>query len=424
MSFSKIPIPTFDEYDPSVPVVLPHENVYSIQVGYKLFRLSGLSLSFDSPSFFTRFFSEPENSDKVLFIDRSPQVFEKIYTHLQGYSVNIENDFEFTNLWCDAFYFGLSGLKKILTEQDYFASIGNESFKIPRALLQGEGNYPNYFTINAERLLFDNLSIVERKNMLRPPPQRPPSVIGRSSQLFADLLELLKGNQQVIKNEEHRKLLLKEARYYRFLELEQRTIQHKIVNDCIVLKLEDISKKGLFNVSPEDKRIELPIKYSRPFIDEPKRDLIFQIENNTTNLKNCVLLLNKRTSLVTAQFQGEIRASILQVLSGYVEGLLTHQNYIAFFVGFKNSYTVINGREMKHNWVNDLIGADGVFNMNDDPSDSQKKRKLSDNVKGEIIEIFLKKSMWKLLMRGNLARLEAVSIVGVTCPDQGHVDFL
>lgn len=98
MSVSTLPVQALEEYDPSVPMVLPHDKVYSIQVGYKLFRLSGLSLSSDSPSYFTKFFGDKDNEEKVLFFDRSPQIFEKIYNHLQGYSINVTNDYEYMRL--------------------------------------------------------------------------------------------------------------------------------------------------------------------------------------------------------------------------------------------------------------------------------------------------------------------------------------
>ncbi|CAK9440970.1 uncharacterized protein LODBEIA_P48390 [Lodderomyces beijingensis] len=425
MSLTTLPIQTFDEYDPAVPVVLPHEKVYSIQVGYKLFRLSGLSLSSDSPSYFTKFFSHPENKEKVLFFDRSPQVFEKIYNHLQGYSINITNDYEFMHLWSDAFYFGLSGLRKVLTEQDYFASIGSESFKIPRALLQSKGNSPNYFTINAERLLSDNLQVIERKNMMRPPPQRPAVVTGRSSDLFRDLLEVLKGNPSVIKSEEHRLLLMKEARYYRFLELEQRMVSHKVCKGCIVLNLNHLARRGLSNPSPSDKSIERPMQYSRPYIEEPVRDLIFQVDSEE-DPGTAVLFLNKRTSLATVVFRDKVFAKLVQVFKGLISGTIVDETSMTFFAGFGRSHTLINGREMKSSWVTDLIGENPAFPSEEerDEKRASKKRKMSDKVEGDVIEIFLKRSMWKLLMRGNLGRLEAVSIDGLTGLGQERIDFL
>lgn len=77
MSVSTLPVQTIEEFDPTVPVVLPHDKVYSIQVGYKLFRLSGLSLSSDSPSYFTKFFGDKENEEKVLFLTEVPRFSKK-----------------------------------------------------------------------------------------------------------------------------------------------------------------------------------------------------------------------------------------------------------------------------------------------------------------------------------------------------------
>lgn len=98
-----IPVEVSEEFDPSIPAILPHDKVYLIQVGYKLFKLSGASLLSDAPSYFTTYFLQEENKDSVLFIDRSPTVFEKIYNHLQGYHINIENDYEFVYLLQDSY---------------------------------------------------------------------------------------------------------------------------------------------------------------------------------------------------------------------------------------------------------------------------------------------------------------------------------
>ncbi|CCG23617.1 hypothetical protein CORT_0E00260 [Candida orthopsilosis Co 90-125] len=421
MSVSTLPVQTIEEFDPAVPLVLPHDKVYSIQVGYKLFRLSGLSLSSDSPSYFTKFFGDKENEEKVLFFDRSPQIFEKIYNHLQGYSINITNDYEYMHLWSDAFYFGLRKLQKLMTEQDIFASIGDQSFKIPKALLQNEGNCPNYFTMNSERLFFDNVAVIERNNMLRPPPQRPPIVAGRSPRLFSDLLEYLRGNTLIIKNEEHRQLLQKEARYYRFLELEQRMVNHRVVNDAIVIKLMDLSKKGMTNISPINRLTECPMKYSRPYVDEPKRDLIFQIDN-LQDVRQAELFLNKKTKIPTVKFEGKLYTKITQVFKDLSEGLIQEDRSITFLVGLGNSRTTINGKEMMPDWVDDLLQAVGNdANTGDTEENVQKKRKL--NVQGEVIKIYLKRSMWRIMMRGTLARLEAVSIEGLTSPVQ-RIDYI
>ncbi|KAI5965701.1 uncharacterized protein KGF55_001063 [Candida pseudojiufengensis] len=422
MSLTSLPIQTFEEYDPSVPLVLPHEKVYSMQVGYKLFRLSGLSLSSDSPSYFTKFFNDPENEDKILFFDRDPKIFEKIYNHLQGYSINITNDYEFMHLWSDAFYFGLKNLKKVLTEQDIFASIGEQCFKIPRSLLINEGNAQNYFTVNSDRLLFDNLAIIEKKNMLRPPPQRPAIVTNRSPKLFADLLEFLKGNTLIIKNEEHRNLLLKEARYYRFLELEQKMICHKIINNQIILNVEDIAKRGILNISPLDKSREVSIKYSRPYINETPKDLVIQIKNDN-NLQHSRLIINRKLNIITAKFEGKIAQKLKQIFKD-VDALIVNEFSISFLVSISRSKTVLDGSEMSRGWINDFLNNTEEAKDGEEPNSKKRKVDNINSIQGEIIEIFLKKSLWKIMMRGKLARLEAVSLEGQTGPQLNDIDFI
>ncbi|CAK9684413.1 unnamed protein product [Candida parapsilosis] len=324
-------------------------------------------------------------------------------------------------------FFGLKKLQKLMTEQDIFASIGDQSFKIPKVLLQNEGNCPNFFTMNSERLYFDNVAVIERNNMLRPPPQRPPIVAGRSPKLFADLLEYLRGNTLIVKNEEHRRLLQKEARYYRFLELEQRMVNHKVVNDSIIINLMDLSKKGMKNVSPSDRLTECPMRYSRPYVDEPARELIFQIDH-LQDVRHAELFLNKRTEIPTVKFQGKLYTKITQVFKDLFEGLIQENNTVTFLVGLANSRTTINGKEMSPGWVEDLLStvdkkpAEEESKAEEEVEENaQKKRKL--NLQGYVIKFYLKRSMWKLMMRGTLARLEAVNLEGVTSPVQ-RIDFI
>ncbi|KAK6203456.1 uncharacterized protein RJT21DRAFT_132713 [Scheffersomyces amazonensis] len=428
------------EFNPEIEVILPHEKVYSIQVGYKLFRLSGLSLSSDAPSYFTRYFSQEENAEKVLFIDRSPAIFEKIYNHLQGYMVNVESDYEFVHLWSDAFYFGLKRLQKILTEQDIFATIGNQSFKISRSLFVNSGNYPNYFTINYDGLLTDNIKVFEQKRMLRPPPQRPATVSNRSPALFADLLELLQGNNLIIKNDEHRQLLMRECKYYRFLELEQRILKHRIINNPftenkqeIILNLNDLQRKGVFNASKLPTTLETPIQYARPYIlNEPKRNLIFQLDaNGDVFSKNCSevkLIVNKTLNFTTIQINNKLCQKYISVFQDYSEDFLiedidTNNPTITCIAGFADCKAVINGMQMKKSWIHDLIGTQESDN------EGMKKRKLNDAkaVKGDIIEIKLTKSLWRMLMIGTRSRLHAVSIEGLTDHSsfiQENINFL
>lgn len=415
------------EVDFTIPAVLPHENIFLIQVGYKLFRLSGLSLSSDAPSYFTNFFAQEANREKVLFIDRNPKIFERIYNHLQGYAILIEKDYEFMDLWSDSFYFGLKGLQHFLMTEDIFASIGNESFKVSRTLFKATGNYPNFFTVLYDSLLVD-VKIIEERGVLRPPPQKPASLPNRSPRLFSDLLELLRGNHLIIQGDEHRQLLVRECKYYRFLELEQRILNHRIINNPffpsrqeIIINLNNLQARGVINESPSDHLSEMPLYYARPFIkNEPKRCLIFELDLDSDmfqkDYSEVKLRLNLTLKIAFIQITNRLCTKMMQVFKEFsedfmLEDLDTDNPSLNFVTGFADAHSIINGREMKETWIRDIISPP----EDEDPELETKKRKISrKDVKGDLIEFKLTKSLWRMMMRGNLARLHAVSLEGVT----------
>ncbi|KAG7195903.1 uncharacterized protein KQ657_002288 [Scheffersomyces spartinae] len=311
------------EYDNEVPEYLPHDKIYLIQVGYKLFRLSGFSLSFDGPSYFTRFFEVPENADTVLFIDRNPKVFEYIYNHLQGYTLNVENEYMYIHLWSESFYFSLTRLQDFLIRDYLYANIGGKTFKISKCLFD-QSNLPNYFTLNYDTMLQEK-AIIEKVKSLRPPPHAPPSIDTRSSKLFEDILELLKGNYGVITSDEHRALLIRECRYYRFLGLEQRILKHSILFNSflnkheIVLSLHDIQAKGLVNTSSG--RNETLLEYQRPLINDQQRILIMQINSNEGLNGRITLQLNLSFNIITLKLQDKIALKFSQVFKNYSDSI-------------------------------------------------------------------------------------------------------
>lgn len=401
-----------EEFDPAIPVVLPHEKVYLIQVGRKLFRLSGASLLSDAPSYFTSFFSKAENSEKVLFIDRNPTIFEKIYNHLQGYHINVLNDYEFVHLWLDSFYFGLKRLQKYLDNEDVFATIGGVSFKVPKALLMQSGNCPNYFLINFDSLLTDSRRIILQTGMIRPPPQRPVTASNRSPKLFADLVEILNGNSSVIGSDEHRKLLVKECRYYRFLELEQRILKHRILNNPflgrteIIMDLQDLLSKGIYNESTGFEN-DCPVHYARPYVTkEPKRSLIVQI--NTTADSEVRLVLNRTTQITAVVFTDKLAHMFRQVFKKTAKEFLEviKNNQLTMICSLESSKAVINGLELKPDWFADFFNK-----LTEEPE--PKKRKTSSK-EGEIVVFRLCRSLWRVMVRGDRAMLHAVSLEGQT----------
>lgn len=454
------------EFNPEIPLILPHDKVYSIQVGNKLFRLSGLSLSSDAPSYFTQYFDEKEREQKqervtnenenecILFIDRNPMVFEKIYNHLQGYHVTVDNDNEFMNIWLDSFYFGLKRLQRLLNEENYFCNIGSVSFKFSRKLLMKPGDDPNYFSIHRDSLLTDNKKIIESKNMLRPPPQTSATVANRSPLLFGDLIEILKGNHLVIRNDKHRELLVKECKYYGLLGLQQTILKHKIMKsfNCkteqIILNLFDLNKRGLtFQSTSND--VELPLTYSRPYLNEFKRTLIFQLNNDSPFDPELKLVINKTEKIASIQLTGKFRTKFLQLFRDVKEGFVERSDgdKLIVLVGLKDSKAKLNNIEMRDDWYSIFLGLNTESDIRDAPAlvqsykstpasvqsntinDSDlnvksKRRKLSTSVNSnesagddnvvDIIEITLVKSLWRIMSRGNHTRLHAVSLEGIT----------
>lgn len=54
-------------FDPNIPQILPHDKMYNIQIGTKLFKISGASLSSDGPSYFTNYFIKKDSENKYNF---------------------------------------------------------------------------------------------------------------------------------------------------------------------------------------------------------------------------------------------------------------------------------------------------------------------------------------------------------------------
>ncbi|CAH6722619.1 uncharacterized protein CLIB1444_10S02542 [[Candida] jaroonii] len=429
------------EYSISIPELLPHSRVYQIQVGDKLFKISGASLSSDGPSYFTKFFGDNVNADKTLFIDRSPVVFEKIYNHLQGYAIDIETDYLYKQVFLDAMYFSLPKLADILTrEYGVYARIGEKSFCVPKHLLNTPGNSPNYFTINNDDFT-RRFQVVEKHKLIRPPPTRPISVPHRSSLLFTDVIELLKGNTSVIRDDNHRALLIKECKYYRFLELEQKLIKCKIINNPyneyqeISINLNDISKKGL-SLPQALPSQEVELQYQRPYIaKEPKRDLIFTIEPEDGF--DVRLFLNKTLKVVTTKFSKDIYYKIEKLFRDFIppKDFLTDDSdptspTVMFITTLRECHCTINGLEMRNSWLEDIFGVQHHL-INEGLSDlilkkgeqsppylspelsveNPKKRRLSREVEGDIIEFRIIKGSWKISAIDNHPKLIGVDMV-------------
>ncbi|KAK3109597.1 hypothetical protein LTR53_016978 [Teratosphaeriaceae sp. CCFEE 6253] len=293
--------------EPATSMVLPARKVFPIQIGDKLFRLSGASISSDAPSYFSQFFEEQlrqsESSDNVrtLYIDRDPATFEDISLHLQGYHIEPRDGPHFVKLFADAQFFSLPRLTAQLFASPIYIRIGDVEFQIPRDLFSNPGDSPNYFSLGFAIFFTTPTEVfpgLNQRTLLRPPSILPPSVPNRSARTFADLLHILKGCPVEIKSDEHRSELLRDARYFHLKGLEQRLMPHAISYNLarksseILLRLEDIRQSGISFVS--DSAATSPaaspgtatssstptrpgwVHYQRPYVDSEAHSLIVE----------------------------------------------------------------------------------------------------------------------------------------------------
>ncbi|KFY15532.1 hypothetical protein V492_01930 [Pseudogymnoascus sp. VKM F-4246] len=309
---------------PDIPHVLPHEKVFPIQIGSKLFRLSGASISSDAPSYFSEYFKcqiaqaetrrengEPDQGIKTLYIDRDPTIFSDISRHLQGYHIQPRDGSHFVKLFADAQFYQLPRLVSQLFEDSIYISIGGREFRVQKDLFTAPGDTPNYFTLGFA-VMFSSTDAVfpglDRAGLLRPPSIVPPAVPSRSGEVFAELIHMLKGYPLHIRNEAHRAELLRDCRYFLFKGLEQKLIPHSISHnlqrgkDEITIRLEDIRQPGLsiafdapFQTSPPPQTLTRHVRYSapsmsgwvhyvRPFVDTTPCELIIEISGECTRL--------------------------------------------------------------------------------------------------------------------------------------------
>lgn len=158
-----------------------------------------------------------------------------------------------------------------------------ENFKIPKKLLNSEGNSPNYFTITFNALYRDIRELMISKKLIRPPPQSSPK-LNRDAKLLKDLIKLLQGIEFPM-NEQHKKSLIREARYYRFNSIVAKLTSGKIIHDAedeveyILMNFKDINPD--FFILCEN--------YRNDYIDEPslkKRRIERELEENINENEN------------------------------------------------------------------------------------------------------------------------------------------
>lgn len=164
--------------------------------------------------------------------------------------------------------------------------IGNRSFKIPRNIFSNPGDTPNFFTLGFGSFFGAPGDSDKARTFIRPPPIAPPTVPNRSSDLFSDLLAVLQGGSVIVRDDEHRRLLLKECQYYRFRNLEQRLIEHRIAVNRerqtkeITINLENIKVEQLVLRQLKQQGAPMSVFYRRPFVDTEDCELVMQVSGD------------------------------------------------------------------------------------------------------------------------------------------------
>ncbi|KAL2891545.1 BTB/POZ domain-containing protein [Ceratocystis lukuohia] len=325
-------VPIIDASIAKIPPYLPHERVFPIQIGTRLFKLSGASISSDAPSYFSQWFkckiqeAGEQNLDfstiPTLYIDRDPDTFSDIALHLQGYHIHPRDGMHFVRLFADAQFYKLPKLISQLNDESIFISLGGREFNIPRELFTSPENSPNYFSLGFAMFFSKPEEIfpgLERVGLLRPPSILPPSVPHRSADVFEDILKLLRGYPLEIRNEQHRGALLRDVRYFNFKGLEQKLIPHSITFNLrrqkmeIVVRLEDILKSGLSvarNTADMNQNVHTTwANYARPLVDKESMELVVEIGSEQTRLRF------EPNGDVRAQFYGIANAKVGKLLS-------------------------------------------------------------------------------------------------------------
>ncbi|KAL3228606.1 Uncharacterized protein RNJ44_02551 [Nakaseomyces bracarensis] len=236
-----------DDYE-KIPDLLPRDQVYKVQVGQKLYNITGATLSWDGPNFFTNYFKEHDD-DSILFLDRSTESFETIYRHMQGYFIAVRDEVEYTTVYTDALYYSLPKLVRFLKNSDfYYINVGGESFAVAKSLFKNKGDSNNYFQVVIAGFYRElEKRILDRRMTTSP---NPPTYVPRSPEFFRQLLTLLSG-VKIDLDDRMRNSLIQECRYYRFKGLEQELVKHRtLVNPLsnveeISIHLDDIVKSGL-----------------------------------------------------------------------------------------------------------------------------------------------------------------------------------
>ncbi|KAI8979216.1 hypothetical protein BDF20DRAFT_787590, partial [Mycotypha africana] len=229
------------------------QSVHTIVVGGRAFRLSWESLKSDaSPTnFFIEYFRKIASSSTSTANQQQP-------------------------LLCDSLYYGLAHLRKSLLEY-LFVNVGGRLFRVSWDLFSRDGRH-NFFT-------------GPLRHSLHTPPKGErnvsPLYIDRDPDIFQNIIHHLRGYTIHIRDEEHRKNLLRDAQYYVFRQLYDKLLTvmpgtalpgySDSGTPEILMKLSDIRPSNLIKPDPQKLEESADLQYHRNVEGETSHRLLIQL---------------------------------------------------------------------------------------------------------------------------------------------------
>lgn len=355
-----------------------------------------------------------------IFLESVPANFNLNNT---GYAYVPQDDIEYAHILSDARYFHLPKLTKQLMTSEVFLRVGGTPFRLQRLIFSSAGNDVNYFTVGFKMyfgLPSEYMAQTQKEDQayLRPAPIACPSVPNRSGKLFGDLVTILEGASLHIRDSDHQKKLLQEARFYRFLGVEQHLIEHRITfNRCrnaseIVMNLADIKPAGL-SIQRVGCGLQT-VHYARPYVDITPRELVFQIK-----VDEQAALIKSPPAKWEASFYDEAREQMRRTFSELVTRLGCKNTDCfgphGYRVDMSESYVLLNGKPIQPlvPCTAFLDGTDGSTNNDyseggsaETPSMTTttleepmyKKRRLGPSTP---LEMVCERSMWRVAVTGD-----------------------
>lgn len=215
-----------------------------------------------------------------------------------------------------------------LSEGDVYIRISHVEFRVPRKLFDTPGNERNYFTASYASIFmepvsaFPGLQAAQHDQLSRPPAISPPQINDRSAQLFADVLELLRGrdveNVLAGKGESYRDDLRTECQYYRFMHLDQRLVKCHMSWNALDNWNEIVIPYSHVKVQRTSMSCDGPapgyICYQRPYLDVEPAVLVLELQHITLSLEPAATGRSGKSKL-------RCRAPLTRFLQKLLEGI-------------------------------------------------------------------------------------------------------